>query len=73
MSHEEHSFSIWYVIGLLVGVYGILILGAGLWELKFPPEVPLVLAQLHAGIWWGLLLIFIGGFYAYFFAPKKRE
>jgi hypothetical protein len=73
MSREEQSFSIWYVIGILVGVYGLLILGAGIWELKFPPAVPLVLANLHAGIWWGLLLVCFGGFYAYFFRPKKRR
>ncbi len=57
-------YSIWYFIGLLILVYGILILGAGIVDLMFPPAQPLILAQLHMGIWWGALMIVLGGVYA---------
>jgi hypothetical protein len=57
-------YSIWYFIGLLILVYGILILGAGLLDLMSPPAQPLVLAQLHMSIWWGALMIILGGVYA---------
>jgi hypothetical protein len=57
-------YSIWFFIGLLILVYGILILGAGIVDLMSPPAQPLVLAQLHMSIWWGALMIVLGGVYA---------
>jgi hypothetical protein len=30
-----------------------------------------VLANLHAGVWWGALLTIIGGVYVYLFLPRK--
>jgi hypothetical protein len=64
--------SIWAFIGALLLVYGVLILGAGLYQLAVPPAHPVVLANLHAGIWWGALLIALGAFYTLRFKPKKR-
>lgn len=62
-------YSIWYFIGLLVLIYGVLILGAGITDLLSPPAHPLVLARLHMGIWWGVLMIVLGGVYARVFRP----
>jgi hypothetical protein len=63
-------YSIWYFIGLLVLVYGVLILGAGIMDLVSPPAQPLVLAQLHMGVWWGALMILLGGVYARVFRRR---
>jgi len=71
MSHHEHSISIWFFIGSLLLVYGILIGGTGIWEIVHPPERQVVLYQLHAGLWWGALLIILGGFYVVKFRPGK--
>lgn len=57
-------YSIWYFIGLLILIYGILILGAGIADFISPPAQPLVLAQLHMSIWWGALMILLGATYA---------
>jgi len=65
--------SIWFFIGALLLVYGILILGAGIYELASPPEHPVTLANLHAGIWWGGLLILLGGFYSIKFRPHSGQ
>ncbi len=63
--------SIWFFIGVLLLMYGVLILGTGLyeWLANQPPNV--VHAELHAAIWWGALLIILGGIYAIRFAPGK--
>ena len=53
--------SIWIFIGLLLIVYGFLIMGQGMWELFVPPEKPVVLAELHAGLWWGAAILLLGG------------
>jgi hypothetical protein len=63
--------SIWFFIGALLLVYGALITGAGLYELSSPPEHPVVRADLHAGIWWGGLLLVLGLVYSIKFRPGK--
>jgi hypothetical protein len=65
--------SIWFFIGALLLIYGVLILGAGVYELSSPVDHPVVLSNLHAGIWWGALLIALGGFYAIRFRPRRAS
>lgn len=76
-SEESHSqegrISIWFFIGMLLLVYGVLIFGAGINDLVAPPRQQPVLANLHAGIWWGGLLMALGGFYSYRFFPRKER
>lgn len=60
-------FSIWLFIGVLLVIYGVLILGAGIYQWIVPPQNPVVLAQLHVGIWWGLLTLLVGAGYVYKF------
>jgi hypothetical protein len=69
--HRPDMISIWFFIGALLLLYGGLIAGAGLYDLVTPPEHPVVLANLHAGIWWGALLIGLGGFYSIRFRPGR--
>ena len=69
--HGPGMVSIWFFIGVLLLVYGILICGAGVYELVSPPEHPVVHADLHAGIWWGALLIALGAFYTIRFRPER--
>ena len=53
--------SIWFFIGLSLAVNGGLILAAGIYELVHPPATPeVVLFSLHAGVWWGALLLALG-------------
>jgi hypothetical protein len=61
--------SIWFFIGLLLLVYGALIFGTGVSEWSSPP--PVVRPDLHAAVWWGLLLLVMGGFYAIRYSPKR--
>jgi len=72
MAHGQQT-SIWYFIGLLILFYGVLILGAGVAEVISPPANPLVLAELHVGVWWGALLIVLGGVYVYLFRPGRSH
>jgi len=69
--HRAGMVSIWFFIGVLLLVYGVLICGAGIYEWASPPEHPVVMAGLHANIWWGVLLIAMGLFYSLRYSPKK--
>jgi hypothetical protein len=62
--------SIWFFIGLLLTVYGALIVAAAL-LLPSPPGV--VLTNLHAGLWWGAVLFLVGLFYAIHFRPRASR
>jgi hypothetical protein len=65
------SISIWFFIGISLLVNGLLICGASIYEYVHPPAQPLVLANLHAGIWWGGMLAVLGALYCYFYAPSR--
>lgn len=56
----KQMISIWIFIGLLLIVYGFLIIGQGMWELFVPPAKPVVLVELHAGLWWGGVIMILG-------------
>jgi hypothetical protein len=70
--HKAGMISIWFFIGVLLVAYGLLTLGAGLYELVSPPAQPTVLADLHAGIWWGGVILAMGAFYSWRFRPRAN-
>jgi len=65
------SISIWFFIGISLLVNGVLIFGAGIYELFHAPLKPVVLFQWHASIWWGAILAVLGAVYSIYFAPGK--
>jgi len=71
MSEKEQYIPIWFFIGALLAIYGVLILGAGIYCFFVPPK-NVVLAQYHAGIWWGGLLLGAGAFWAIRFRPRRK-
>jgi DMSO reductase anchor subunit len=71
--YHEHQTPIWFFIGLLLSVYGVLILGYGIYNAVYPPEHPVKLAYLHADIWWSILLLAIGLIYSIKHWPSKMK
>jgi hypothetical protein len=69
--HGPGFISIWFFIGLLLTVYGVIIFATGLYELSNPPAHAVVLSNLHAGVWWGAVLLIIGLVYFIRFFPRK--
>lgn len=68
---SKNVLSIWLVVGISLLVNGVLILGAGLYELIYPPLQKVALYQYHAGIWWGAILAVLGATYCVKFAPGR--
>ncbi len=68
---ERHQVPIWFFIGILLTVYGVLILVSGIYGLFVPPSREVALGYLHAGIWWGALLLVLGLLYVWKFRPRK--
>jgi len=69
---KEGGISIWFFIAVSLLVNGILIFGAGIWEVFHPPASPVVLFRLHANIWWGGLMLIIGLVYCVKFVPGRK-
>jgi hypothetical protein len=69
VSEKHHIVQVWFFVGLMFLVYGCLILASGLAEWSRPPAT--VLANLHAPVWWGGLLIVLGSIYCYRFRPQR--
>lgn len=63
---------IWFFIGVLLFIYGILALGYGVYEWIvgiYPAGVQLT--GLHTPVWWGALLLTVGVIYLVKFRPTK--
>ncbi len=69
MSENRHMIPVWFFVGFILLIYGLVILASGIHEFSHPPST--VLANLHPAIWWGALLTVIGGTYVYLFMPRK--
>lgn len=68
--HSGH-ISIWFFIGVLLSIYGALILGYGVLELITGQVANVVLANLHAPVWWGGFMLLLGLFYSLRFRPGR--
>src|SRR5579864_7913723 len=66
---DHHMIPVLFFVGVILLIYGIIILGTGIYEYSSPP--PTVLASTHPAVWWGALLTVIGGIYVYLYMPKK--
>ena len=70
MTEKHHIIPVWFFVGVLLLVYGVLIFVSGLREWNSPPP-RVELAQLHAPVWWGAILIVLGSVYSIMFRPGK--
>jgi hypothetical protein len=68
---HSSSISIWFFIGVLLSIYGVLIFAYGIFELATHHTAHVELAYLHAPVWWGALLALLGFFYLIKFRPGK--
>lgn len=69
MTGKDNEISIWFFIGISLLVNGVLIAGAGVYELFNPPANPVVLHEYRASLWWGAILAIAGAVYCLKFRP----
>ncbi len=73
--HSDQGIPIWFFIGAMLAVYGVLIFGSGIYSLISPPPESerVALWDLHADIWWGALMGVIGAVYCVKFKPVSQQ
>lgn len=61
MSEETKGMKpIWYFVGLMMLIMGILIMGSGVYYLIYPSQSTTVLQELHPDLWWGAVMAAFG-------------
>jgi FtsH-binding integral membrane protein len=70
---KEHHVSIWFLIGLQLSIYGVLIVGSGIYVFFNPPEQTTILENLHPAIWWGAIMLVLGLFYTLKYRPRNEN
>jgi hypothetical protein len=68
------GIQIWFFIGVLLVIYGVMIFSYGMYELATGSYPPLVeLTSLHTPIWWGGVLTIVGVLYVVKFRPGRAS
>ena len=71
MTEKHEIIPVWFFVGVLLLVYGVLIFISGLAEWSHLPNT--VLAEKHAPVWWGGLMIVLGILYCGKFRPRGTK
>ena len=71
MRERQPMLPVWFFIGLLLAIYGVIILVAGISDWTHSPSV--ILGRYHPSVWGGILLLLIGGFYVLRFRPRRSR
>ena len=79
MAEEHHIIPVWFFIGVILLIYGLLILGSGILHVSQPPATvfgelhpDVWWGALHPAVWWGAILCIVGGVYVYMFRPGRQ-
>ena len=72
--HDHHMIPVWFFVGVILLLYGLIILATGIYDYSRPPLEALLSippAMRHPAVWWGALLTVIGGIYVFAYMPKR--
>ena len=64
---KHHMLPVWFFIGIVLAIYGVMITVQGLYQISHPAGT--VLEDLHPAIWWGAIMAVVG----LMFAIKNRR
>ena len=59
MARQRKMLSIWFFVGLMLTVLGVIISSTGIYYL-FRPQHQTALAELNPNLWWGALILVSG-------------
>jgi energy-converting hydrogenase Eha subunit E len=65
----QRSFQVWFYIGAVLSLYGVMLTAAGVYQWIHIP--PTVLAGTHSTFWAGAFLLLVGGAYTTIYWPHK--
>jgi hypothetical protein len=69
---KENHLSIWFIIGLQLVLLGLIIGGASIYGIYYPPTNPVKFEELHPGIYEGFAMLVLGLVYTIKFRPSRK-
>lgn len=66
----ESRVTIWFLCGIILTVFGVTIVGSGIYNISHPPEV--YGAHLHLDVWWGVGLTIVGAVFLWRQWPSRQ-
>jgi uncharacterized membrane protein len=63
MSEKKGMRSIWFLVGLIMLIIGLIVVAAGIYDFFYPSGEKVKLSGLHTNIWWGALIVIAGALY----------
>ena len=60
---KKEMRSIWYFVGVIMFAIGVVELAAGIYDYFYPSGNGVKPENLHANIWWGILIVITGLIY----------
>ncbi|NVM04759.1 MAG: hypothetical protein HWN67_20735 [Candidatus Helarchaeota archaeon] len=71
MISPKRMIPVWFFVGILITLYGLVIFISGIYWYVHP--INIVAGYLHAAIWWGILMTIFGLIFIIKNIPKKRK
>lgn len=68
---KQEPLPVWFFVGIIFAIYGVIILVTGLTEISHPPDT--VLSSLHPAIWWGAIIAALGALFVVTTGPWKSR
>ena len=68
---DHKMLPVWFFIGAILAIYGVMIVIEGLYELNHPPGTEL--ENLHAPIWWGAVMTIVGVAFIYKLSSRRDD
>jgi hypothetical protein len=59
----EKMKPIWYFVGLILLIMGLIIVASGIYQMMNPPESKTILSELNPDLWWGIIMTAAGTIY----------
>jgi hypothetical protein len=56
--------SIWFFVGLLLTILGLIVTASAVYSLSHPPAYPKIGSHLHPDLWWGMVMLAFGLLFA---------
>jgi len=69
----KRMIPIWFFVGCLLSVYGVLILAAGIRDISGGADAGIAMRGLHLQLWWGGALLTLGLIYTVRFWPRRID
>jgi hypothetical protein len=72
MSNQRRQISIWFLVGVILAIYGVTITGSGFYNLVHPPA-GVIGAHFHLDLWWGVVMTAGGAVFLWRQWPGKSS